>query len=55
MAAAAAGREPERRVELGRCGVRVGDRDDQVVDADKHRPTCDTVRDPCEATAGPIR
>ena len=38
VAAAAAGRQPELRLELRRRGVRVRDRDDQVVDPEEHRP-----------------
>ena len=37
VAAAAAGRQPELRLELRRGGVRVRDRDDQVVDPEEHR------------------
>ncbi len=37
VAAATAGCQPEPRLELRRCGVRVRDRDDEVVDPEEHR------------------
>jgi hypothetical protein len=39
VAATATGRQPELPLELGHGGVRIRDRDDEVVDPDEHRPS----------------